>query len=179
MTATRDPLVSFYAGLEPDDSGRFLRDIHVWPDEELERRHDYIQWLFPLRERSCFNPHAPVLEAETIHAFRNGPDLRGNLRTSFVRMLVFYGFTLAGISPMRVAPAPSFAERSEVWLTWSNHNHLRITRILKSLKVLGLEEEAASFYWCLADIYKKELATSEPRISPETFNFWRCAVMST
>lgn len=177
MSQKIDPLVNFYAGLAPDDMGRFLRDIHVWSDTRLEHTHDYIQWLFPLTERSGVNPHAPILNAETIRAFRSRPELRKNLRTSFVRMLVFYGFTLQEVSPVRVVPASAFADRSAVWLTPSNHNHLRITRILKSLKLLGLKEEAAAFFACLEEIYKKESATAAPRISAETFRFWRSAVM--
>lgn len=177
--AERDPLVRFYAGDAPDSSGHLLREIHVWPDEELEHTQSCIQWLFPLTEESGYGPLAPILNEEAIRAFRGRPDLRGNLRTSFMRMLVFYGFTLVGVSPMRVVPAASFAERSKVWLTrWSDH-HSRITQMLKSLKLLGLEEEARAFFWCLADIYRKELAIGEPRISPETFRSWRCAVMDS
>jgi hypothetical protein len=56
-------LLRFYAGTGPDDRGRFLREIHQWPDDELEHTHDYIQWLFPLAERSGFNPEAPTLDA--------------------------------------------------------------------------------------------------------------------
>jgi len=49
-------LLGFYAGTRPDDRGRFLREIHRWPDYKLEQTHDYIQWLFPLAERSGFSP---------------------------------------------------------------------------------------------------------------------------
>src|ERR1700724_1685605 len=55
-----------------------------------------------------------------------------------------------------------FADRSDNWLTASNHKHLRITRILKSLRPLGLEAEAAAFFNCLADIYGEE----NPKITP-------------
>ena len=48
----KTPLLRFYAGTGPDDRGRFLREIHQWPDDELEHTHDYIQWLFPLAERN-------------------------------------------------------------------------------------------------------------------------------
>lgn len=60
MCSNADRLVSFYAGASPDDSGRYLRDTHIWPDDRLERTHDYIQWLFPLREQSGFKVSAGV-----------------------------------------------------------------------------------------------------------------------
>jgi hypothetical protein len=168
-------IVSFYAGHAVDDRGRWLRQIWLWPDEKLERVHDYIQWLFPLTEPSGFNPEAPILDEETICEFRADPALRANLRVSFERMLVFYGLELIEDSPPRVVPSKSFRERSSNWLTPSNHNHLRITRILKSLQLLGLEEEAAALFRCLEGLYGKESVTPRPRISEETFSYWRSA----
>jgi hypothetical protein len=90
-------------------------------------------------------------------------------------MLVFYGFELVEDDPLRVVPSESFPEQSTNWLELSNHNHLRITRILKSLRLLGLEEESAAFFRCLAGLYGKESATAAPRISEETFHYWRSA----
>jgi len=78
--------------------------------------------------------------------------------------------------PLRVVPSASFPEQSRNWLTLANHNHLRITRILRSLRLVGLEDEAAAFFRCLAGLHGKEAASAEPRISEETFNYWRAAV---
>jgi hypothetical protein len=172
-------LLNFYAGTGLDDEGRGLREIQAWPDERLEQTHDYIQWLFPLAERSSFNIGAPILDKETIHAFRSSPELRENLRASFVRMLRFYGFALAEQRPPRVVTAPAFPDRARVWLSWGNHNHLRITRILKSMTILGLEQEAEAFLAALEDLYSKVTASQQPLISAETMVFWREAVGRT
>jgi Opioid growth factor receptor (OGFr) conserved region len=176
MTA-QNKLVSFYAGNSPDDKGRFLEEIQNWSNDKLERTHDYIQWLFPLTERSGFIPGAPVLDEDTIHEFHAQPELRSNLRISFVRMLGFYGFNLAN-DPLRVVPSKSFTERSRNWLNRSNHNHLRITRILKSMTTLGLEEEAIAFFQCLEALYRLKPDEREPQISEETFHYWQSAVNS-
>jgi hypothetical protein len=113
---------------------------------------------------------APVLDDAAIAEFLARPELK--LRTSFVRMLLFYGFTRKEGPPLRVVRASSFADRAQVWLSCMNHNHLRITRILKSLKLLGLDEQADAFFGCLQELYKEESARERPRISPETFGFW-------
>jgi hypothetical protein len=168
-------IIRFYEGEAPDDRGRSLEQIWRWPDEKLERVHDYIQWLFPLPEPSSFNPEAPTLDEETIREFRRRPELRAKLRSSFLRMLAFYGFELIEENPLRVVPAESFAERSRNWLTPSNHNHLRITRILRSLRLAGLGDEAVAFFRCLAVLYEKESSSPEPRITEETFGYWRAA----
>jgi len=170
------PLVSFYAGQTPDDRGRMLGEMHGWTNERLEQTHDYIQWLFPLRERSAFNVDAPVLDDGAIAEFRGRAELRGNLRASFVRMVEFYGFKVQSPRPLRLARATAFAERAKVWLNWGNHNHLRITRILKSLTELGLEDEARAFLAALEELHANLTALQQPQISPETMRFWRDAV---
>jgi hypothetical protein len=168
-------IVEFYTGAVPDHRGRHLSEILKWSNDDLERVHDYIQWLFPLPERSGFNVNAPLLDAQTIQEFRSHPNIQRNMRASFVRMLGFFGLELVDLCPPTVRRAASFTERSDDWLTASNHNHLRITRILKSLRILGLEAEAAAFFDCLADIYDEELAKDFPGISDETLRFWQCA----
>ncbi|HEX8985770.1 MAG TPA: opioid growth factor receptor-related protein [Bryobacteraceae bacterium] len=165
-------ILDFYAGEKTDDRGRYLRDLWNWPDERLEDVHDYIQWMFPLRDPSAFNSRAPLLDAETIAAFRTSPELQQNLRTSFLRMLRFYGLETDG---GRVAATPNFAARSSDWLWANNHNHLRITRILVSLRLLGLEPEAQAFYAFLATLYEREKGQAQPAITAASFRFWTAA----
>lgn len=174
-TGPNEKIIGFYAGARPDDRGRYLQDIQGWPYDQLERVHDFIQWLFPLVDPSPVNPQAPVLDSVTISVFRSQPNLQKNLRSSFLRMLQFYGLQLMAGSPPRVKRAPDFETRSENWLSAGNHNHLRITRIIKCLHLLGLEPEALAFFGCLADIYAVEGRKPKPAISARTFRFWRSA----
>jgi hypothetical protein len=173
---TNSRIIAFYSGTQPDHRGRFLREIQEWPDDQLESVHDYIQWLFPLPERSGFNMAAPVLTREDIQEFRTNPDLQGTLRVSFLRMMNFYGFAARSGKHITVTRAPHFAAKATGWLSPGNHNHLRITRILKCLTVLGLEVEAKEFFECLAEIYKDEQNKPLPAISDETMLYWREAV---
>jgi hypothetical protein len=164
--AVNDALLAFYAGAGTDAAGRRLDDIWRFSHAELEDNHDYIQWLFPLTERSAFNPRAPILDAATIERFRADESLRHNLERSVDVMLAFYGLENAGD---RIVRAPTFAERSANWLTPSNHNFLRLTRILKSLSLLGLEHRAAQLLACLEEIY----AINTRVIAERTVSFWR------
>ena len=54
-------IVPFYLNKQTDSEGRLLREIWEWDDNELEAEHDYIQWLFPLREATIHNPNAPIV----------------------------------------------------------------------------------------------------------------------
>ncbi len=168
-------ILDFYSGVGPDDRGRFLHEILRWSDTDLERLHDYIQWLFPLSERSGFNPSAPLLDEYTIRQFNARADLQASMRASLRRMLSFYGLQMLETDRPRVVRDASFVERSENWVLYSNHNHLRLTRILKSLRLLGLEAEAIALFDCLADIYRIETEKPVPGISEQTFCFWQIA----
>lgn len=170
------PIIAFYSGAEPDHQGRYLHEIHRWSDEQLESVHDYIQWLFPLPEPSGFNPTAPILTRESVRDFRTRPELQQKLRISFLRMLKFYGLEIHSSERPNVTRSSAFAARATVWLSAGNHNHLRITRILKSVRLLGLELEAKAFFECLAEIYSDEESKPLPAISEETFLFWQEAV---
>jgi Opioid growth factor receptor (OGFr) conserved region len=103
-------LLDFYLGVETDDRGRHLREMLQWPDAQLEQVHDYIQWMFPLTEKSAFNIRAPVLTPSDISEFRSNPELRQNLKASFVRILGFYGLILSGSHPLKVKRALYFEE---------------------------------------------------------------------
>lgn len=166
-------IVAFYEGSAPDDRGRLLGQVLQLDDEQLEVVHDFIQWLFPLPERSGANPSAPILDAAAIEAFRARPELRAALRRSVERMLAFFGFEWSG---ERVVKGPSFGARSGNWLSPKNHNHLRITRMLRSLYLLGEAQAAKALFRALSEIYEDEDRSGRSRISAVTFGFWSRAV---
>ena len=166
------PLVVFYRGDGRDHRGRLLSHIHQYAFDDLERHHDYIQWLFPLPEPSGANASAPLLSQEDVAAFEREELLRNALLRSFRLMMQFYGLELAGAgSGVEVRRSSSFDERSRVWLTSGNHNFLRISRILRSLSLLGLRGHAAALLKCLDDIYAEEPRT----IGTTTLGYWRRA----
>jgi hypothetical protein len=170
-------LLAFYRGEGTDHRGRRLADIQAFGWDELERSHDYVQWMFPLFERSRFQPHAPVLDETTAQRFRDDPRARQELRASLTTMLEFYGLTLSrGEDELRprVVRGPDFERRSAVWLTPMNHNFLRLTRILCSLCVLGEAEHARALLTCLEEI----AGEYGDIIGAETLAHWRSAVVA-
>ena len=100
-------------------------------------RVDYIQWLFPTKQASQFNPNAPLLNDQDIAEFAKDKKLRDKLLASFDLMLNFYGFGRDGLS---IFHSDDWDTKSTNWIKPGNHNFLRITRILMSLSLLGLKE---------------------------------------
>ncbi len=164
-------LVRFYQhpNGEKDCKGRTLSSILQWTDDDLEYSHNYIQILFPLPENSPNNLEAPVIDKATFDAFRSRPELRARLKVSFVRMLRFYGFELQeSDGQVTVSPAANFPTATRRWVRSFDHNHLRITRIIRSLRVLGLEREAEAFFMALKQLSEER----KGKIRPRTLIFW-------
>jgi hypothetical protein len=166
-------ILDFYRDEAPDTEGRMISEIWRWGHEQLEFSHDYIQWLFPLDVESHFNPDAPLLTEDDRDAFRTDDLLRNSMRRSLVLWLDFAGLTLRAVadqsSARQIVKGPDFEARKNLW-AHPNHNWLRITRILKSLRLCGLDEEAGMFFDCLRRLH------AEGSVSEHSFDFWRRAM---
>ena len=66
-----------------------------------------------------------------------------------------------------VSRTPRFDEAARNWVKRVNHNHLRITRILRSVRILGLEMEAEALWRAL-----DELCDEKELISKKSRTFW-------
>ena len=120
------PIVAFLGGVGPDSHGRLLNDIWAFSDAEIERTHNFIQWLFPLAEASLSVPGSPTLTSDEIAAVR----LSDAAKTSIVKSGEWY---------------TAFLSKNSHWKVKYDHNHLRITRTIKSLRLLVSDDEANSF----------------------------------
>ncbi|KAH6713616.1 opioid growth factor receptor conserved region-domain-containing protein [Leptodontidium sp. MPI-SDFR-AT-0119] len=165
-------IITFYEGTDTDHRGRYLSDILGWNANKLESAHDYIQIVFPLPEASAVQWSAPTINRQVFDAFRARPELRDRLKDSFQKILWFYGFELAdGEDGVKVRKGPNYDNHSDNWDVRFDHNHLRITRIIRCLRVLGLENEAQAFYAALEQ--------NARRVSSRSREYWRRAAERT
>ena len=110
-----------------------------------------------------------VIEDDMAPVAEKNPLIQNNLLRSFQMMLRFYGFDL-DTEKRAIGAAADFRAKAANWLFVGDHNHLRITRILKCLNACALHEYAAAFLRAL-------LAVAEPgRVSQETIGYWQRAV---
>jgi len=140
------------------------------------------------------NYYAPTFDEATSMAFNNNPKLQQRLRDAFVRMLQFYGFetnipstlTSAATSESSsdaksehnlpdlpetiiIEPSSTFAQSARNW--FNSHNDLRITRIIRCLRVAGMDKEAQAFYKALKKLYESKEGHPRP-IRDSTYMFW-------
>lgn len=200
-------LIDFYLN-QPNPSGFRLNDIlNSWSIEDWDHEHGFIQWLFPLKEPSNFNPDAPILTDEDIKLFRDSfrrtlppsihdvyldPDywvLYRHVFMAFMRFTAFLGLNIqaepafadchsfipaawGGItSTVMRSPWPHDEGRVKKFICQPNHNWLRITRCLTSLRLLGLEFAAKIFFDLLGDLWNKN-----DTITVEVFQYWQDAM---
>jgi hypothetical protein len=164
-------VAEFYKGAVVHPDGYTIDRILTSDDYFLAVKHNYIQWLFPLKKASEAVPGSPILSTQEMQLFRKDPDLRRGLMRSFHRMLQFYGFRIVpgdGGRPV-IHKAENFDERRSDWLTPHNHNYRRISRILESLNLLGLPEAAGMFFEALEVVYRENSAL----IEWTTLSYWK------
>jgi hypothetical protein len=165
-------IADFYRGTGTDHRGRTIDQVWAFDHRDLEGLHDFIQWLFPTDRPSGYNPWAPVLTAESIAALRGLPDLRHRVERSLDLMLDFYGLRRKRDgSTVAIEPSSTLEHRGPGWWGPGNHNHLRLTRIIASLGLLGLVDEAVALEGALQGI-RTEHRTG---ISAETARYWAAA----
>ena len=110
------------------------------------------------------------MDGATIKAFHSDELLRKHMRLSLVRMLKFLGFRFDG---KQLDKASNWSQRREEWFTVHSHNSLRITRILKSMTLLGLRQDAIELHGGLEALCENE---SDCGITAESRKLWRQAV---
>lgn len=161
------PLITFYRGEGTDHQNRLIDDIWALSSFWLEHTHDYIQWLFPIPEAGRFNGFAPLLGEAECTAFANDESLRTNQRRSLDVMLAFFGLMR---DECHIEALPTLNMSEHIWLKRGGHNHLRISRIIRSLHLCHQPEFAAAFQQAVI-----EIGTTQGMVSEQSIAYWRAA----
>ena len=160
--------VKFYQITSPNQDGHMITDVWQYTESQYERGHWFIQWMFPSDEPSAVNPYAPVVTEAVQNSFAQDPNLRLRLRKSFHQFLDFIGVSPdtegKGIGHgFKITGPEAFFMRVQR----RNHNQQRITRVIRSLFILGLSDDAERFYQFLME--------HSNDISAVTLGFWKRA----
>jgi len=157
-------LIKFFRGDGTDHAGRTLEDILALDDFWLEHTHDYLQWLFPIPEPSQYNARVPVLTREDIAWFRTDRHLRTQQIRALDRMLAFYGLERRDGG---IVALPGLNMKKHIWLKPAGHNHLRITRIIRSLQYCCQPELALRLQSVVI-----ELGRSVGQVKDQSIGYW-------
>lgn len=161
-------VVEFYRGEIPNQSGVTLEQMMQFTLGEMEMDHDYIQWMFPSNEPSMLNCDAPVLTKEESEIFKADPELQQKVLDSFYKFLNFLGLEasisesgtmwIEEIAPTESRPDPQW------WMKSFNHNMLRVTRVLKCMRLTGHLDPALALHGFLK--------SHQDKFSENTRKYW-------
>ena len=93
-------VLGFLNGMAADIHGRTFDDVMAFSDEQIERTHNFIQWLFPLPEPSLSVPGSPCLSGANITALRDSSAAVANLNIAADWFLDFWSEINTGSSRM-------------------------------------------------------------------------------
>lgn len=170
-------ITEFFAKTGTDDKDRSLDEILSKDYAWMESSHDFIQWLFPLNEPSNYNPNAPLLTKEDIDVIRENKGNRPlwyNVFDGVEKYLNFMGIRDIWIFDTfdRFELTDEFEERRHVWMETPNHNHLRITRLLKFLRLIGWNRYGTD----LLDFMKEVARENNVELNVNSMDYWEDAV---
>ena len=117
----------FHDANAPLADGLRRKELLSISNEDFESKHGFIQWAFPTPESSNQVSNAPVLDLETAVWLAEKPEVSTFLEAMTVRFLEFLSV-------------------NDHWKQRYNHNHLRISRAIQSLRLLHSWELADWFY---------------------------------
>ena len=117
----------FHKGNAPLADGFRRNELLSMSDELFESKHGFIQWAFPTPEQSRQVSNAPALDLDTAVWLAESTDVSEFLEAMAVRFL-------------------EFLAAHDHWRSSYDHNHLRISRALQSLRILHSWELADWFY---------------------------------
>ena len=142
----------FLRNEEVDFKGRLLTDIWNYTDHEIETNHDFIQLIFPLDKpsKAVFN-NLFLKNNNQIDMLRADDLVKKNILKSRDWFLIFL-------------------KNNDQWKNYSDHNQLRITRIIECLRLLISNTDANDFYEIILKLLGKDIT-----INPITLEFWKKA----
>ncbi len=136
------PAIAFLKAQGCDQSGRMVADYLNWPAPMWEACHDHMQWAFPTRNPSAFNPNAPLIPADFV--FDGDPDVKATIGLLFLGYLDSLHLEFkGGVVNWEDGAEP---EGTPFWMDSRDHNTLRMTRVLECLGIFGLTQHQEALY---------------------------------
>lgn len=157
--------IDFLNGNETDNNGRYVSDYLNFTPFEWEANHDIIQWAFPTKTVSLYNPDAPIIPDDFNYTPQN--------QQTIMYLMILYLSTL-GITGHLIGKSIEFDyhdnfDRYNDWIRPHNHNYKRLTRLIECLGLFGLKQAQKSLaeflIYDFAIKYRKE-------ITADTVVYW-------
>lgn len=171
--------IKFLSGEEIQDKSfkfRSCEEFRKASDGDLEKHHDYIQVVFPNLEKSRYANQDLYLNKnlkkwkELMQNLEIRLKIQKNLKLNLIRILKFFGFEVTLGEDSEITKL--VAKNDGVVFNPGDHNSLRLTRVLKCLKIFGLDDE---YNLIINSINSNEEITAEIKKNPtlkNSYEYW-------
>jgi len=143
---------TFLLNKSTDHKVRLLEDIYKFSDNEIEGTHDFIQIVFPLAEPSYWSSNKYFIKTQNEI---DNLSRSKNVKNSILKSASWY---------------IAFLKKNKYWKHRNNHNLKRITRMIKSVRLIVGDTDA--------DTVKKEIIcieNIETLVGQKSFQYWETA----
>tara|TARA_X000000950_G_scaffold116412_1_gene146136 strand:+ start:2229 stop:2672 length:444 start_codon:yes stop_codon:yes gene_type:complete len=142
-------LYKFLRNEDKDFQGRLLSDIWSFTDDEIEDNYDFIQLIFPLdKPNEAVDHNIYLKDVNEFLKIKSDEIIKNNIIKSKDWFI-------------------DFLKRNDQWKLYSDHNQLRITRIIECLRLLISDDEADLFYSTILSMVGKKV-----NINEITLDYW-------
>lgn len=139
-------------------------EIVKFTDDEIERYHKFIQWIFPTSQSSRFNGEVPTIDEHFVAMLHGNQCALQNYCKSCRRYLHYMDFDCNGDGNIYTH------HRGKPFYRLPSHNFLRITRMLQSLRETGHPQCSANLFAQMMDILR---STRNHPVSNTTITYWQ------
>lgn len=159
-------ILAFFNGTGTDAKGRTYLDYMAFSKEKWEECHDHIQWAFPTKTKSDFNPNAPLIPDDVTVIIDDGAtDGIIHLMYRYLASLEIYNHPTDGW----YIDVAAYRQRGLFWIRPGDHNMRRITRLFECLGLFGMPDVQREVY----EFFLYNLAFNYPyAFDAKTIVFW-------
>lgn len=128
-----------------------LLEVLRYSDAMIESDSSFFQFLFPIDSISGHNPLPPI-PADFARTVASTPGFGLSFMLGVRRVMKFWGFQYRGTSSTRRPLwrlAPDFDVADHGWTQRVDHNHQRVTHVIRSLRLIRADRTARAVYRCM------------------------------
>jgi hypothetical protein len=161
---------SFYCNPDTrnsDNGTSFNYFLYSMNDLDMEKKHDYVQWVFPNPEPSKAQDEIAQYECkpEEYALLMGNPVVMRRIEDAISKMLMFWGISYNRVSNV-IGVLPADRNRFIKKLVKADHNQLRFTRMLIFLRHIHRDDLAHMLFGLFRAMWL------EMDVNNYTWNFW-------
>ncbi|WP_439294769.1 opioid growth factor receptor-related protein [Lonepinella sp. BR2882] len=158
------PVIEFYLDQRKSEMNFSFEQMLAIEPLAIELGYFWIPWFFPVLERSKWNKKMPLLSPDEIEFFKQNEQIQQRFLQAFDAIMAYFEIQRNGTE---LTITETLTQRS-YWLKNIGHQQKKISRIIRSLKLLGQELLARNLQQLAI-----KLGQEKGYLLPDTLEIWQ------